>query len=421
MLTLSLAASVVVHVPLYFAATWAVDNYFSAKITRNTPVKMVRVNAQAWDASMAQARAAQRRPGPSVRRAPGDPAKRRTLPKKKEDKKKEKRERTKIDGQIVEVPPSADDSPNPNAKFLSKQNTHVKKESVARIEERDPNKKRVTNRLQERDVSPARPRPGSVPTKGLTVEGTGDRGDQPGEGDGPGQQRPRKKTVIKVPDMAQRDAVKLKLSEFPGDGLQLPNRRGNEALRGNGDRLQLQLGEDMLNSPNAPGGKRGSPNAADGLPSLSALKPTVGTIARISGSPSRDHVEGLPEGDGTFLNTKQFKYATFFFRVRDSVATQWDDLVSAEYRRRDPTGNIYGVRDRATLLSIELSLDGRLTGVRIANSSGVDFLDSVAVQAFKMAQPFPNPPMGIADEDGNIRFNFQFTVVRSRGPFNLFR
>ena len=98
-----------------------------------------------------------------------------------------------------------------------------------------------------------------------------------------------------------------------------------------------------------------------------------------------------------------------------------DDLVAREYRRRDPTGNIYGVRDRATLLTIQLAPDGRLTSVQVRNSSGVDFLDSVAVEAFKMAEPFPNPPTGIQDEDGSIRFNFQFVVMRPRGPLNLFR
>ena len=130
----------------------------------------------------------------------------------------------------------------------------------------------------------------------------------------------------------------------------------------------------------------------------------------------------MPEGDGTFLNAKEFKYATFFYRVRDSVAIHWEGLAAQEYRRRDPTGNIYGIRDRATLLHIRLSREGRLDDVRVEQTSGVDFLDNVAVQAFRMAEPFPNPPLGIADEDGNIQFNFQFVVVMSsRSPLNLFR
>jgi TonB family protein len=183
------------------------------------------------------------------------------------------------------------------------------------------------------------------------------------------------------------------------------------------------MGEGLEEGGGEGGKKRGAEEGAEKkIPNLASLVPTIGTVARISGSPSRDHVEGVPEGDGTFLNTKEFKYATFFYRVRDSVAGYWEDLAAAEYRRRDPTGNIYGIRDRSTLLHIELTRDGRLGQVRIEQTSGVDFLDNVAVQAFKMAEPFPNPPPGIVDEDGAIRFNFQFVVtMRSRGPFNLFR
>jgi TonB family protein len=60
--------------------------------------------------------------------------------------------------------------------------------------------------------------------------------------------------------------------------------------------------------------------------------------------------------------------------------------------------------------------------VRVEQSSGVDFLDHVAVEAFKKAEPFPNPPGGIADEDGSIRFNFQFVLtMRPRNPLNVFQ
>lgn len=421
MLTLSVLLSAAVHIPAYFGLRALAETYMSAQIRKDQPVKMVRLSPSAWQASMRQAQQAAGRKLPfakSTGAAPLPEAKKAPAP--KPDEPKPPPERAKLDGQIVEVPPTADDHPNPEAKFLSKYNSHVDKQSVARIEDRDPSKKRVTNRLQERDVSPARPAPGAVPTKGMTLEGTADRGDQPGEGAGKAVQ-PKKKTVMEVPDMTREDSIRLKLTEAPGAGLRVNNKRGTDALKGNSERLRLELGEDLLETPGQAGGAKGSPNAQDGLPSLAALKPTVGTIARISGSPSRDHIEGLPEGDGTFLNTKEFKYATFFFRVRDSVAGYWDDLVAQEYRRRDPTGNIYGVRNRATLLTIQLSPEGRLTEVRVASSSGVEFLDAVAVQAFKMAEPFPNPPTGIADEDGRIRFNFQFTVVHSGGPFNLFR
>ncbi len=87
--------------------------------------------------------------------------------------------------------------------------------------------------------------------------------------------------------------------------------------------------------------------------------------------------------------------------------------MAREYRRRDPSGNVYGRRDRSTLLEIRLSSEGQVTDIRVEQTSGVEFLDNIAVQAFRLVDTFPNPPVGLADEDGHIRFHFNFTVVMS--------
>lgn len=420
MLTLSCLASAAIHVPLYFGSSWLAETYMTSEIRSSEPAKpvqMVQLSKQAWDNSMTAARQAKRnaRKSSAVK---SDPLKPKPKSEPKAEPKKKKPKKDKITGQIVEVPPTADERPNPDAKFLSKYNSTVKKQSMARMDARDPAKRRVTNRLQQKDVAPSRPKRGALPTKGVTLEGS-DSGSQTGPGKS--KKKGKKKTIIQVPDVAQKDDVQLKLSDLPGRSLSLPNQRGTDALKGNGDELKLQLGDGLFDVPSQSGGKRGSKDANVGLPSLEALRPTIGTIARISGSPSNDHVDNVPEGDGTFLNTKEFKHATFFYRVKDSVAGHWNDMVYSAYRRRDPTGNIYGVKNRATLLSIELSLDGTLNAVRVVNSSGVDFLDTAAVQAFERGGPFPNPPAAIADDDGNIRFTFQFSVVHSQGPFRLFR
>lgn len=133
-----------------------------------------------------------------------------------------------------------------------------------------------------------------------------------------------------------------------------------------------------------------------------------------------DHIENVPEGDGTFLNTKEFKYATFIHRVSDAVYPYWDSFLHVEYRRRDPTRRIYGQKDRATVVRIELDLSGRVEDLHVAESSGVDFLDDVIVRAIRKAEPFPNPPPAMADEDGLIRLSYRFVVVL-RPQNDLFR
>lgn len=309
-------------------------------------------------------------------------------------------------GQLVEVPPTADDSPNPSAKRSSLYNTHVEKETVARMEDRDPSLKRVTNKLQrEKDAQAAM---AEQKQKGDDLEESREVQDR------------RERLQLKIPDILKRDALRLK----PGaeHGAEVSNRSGSEGLKGNSDRLEIKGSGEEEKAEDA-GGKKGASDGVDRpVPTLTALMPNLGTLSRISGSPSVDHVEGLAEGEGTFLNTKEFKYATFFYRVRDSVYDHWAGALAQEYRRRDPTGNIYGNKDRSTLLRVELSRSGELDDVKVEQSSGVDFLDSVAVDAFRKAQPFPNPPGAIADDDGHIRFNFTFVVTMSgQAGFNLFR
>lgn len=420
MLAGSFVSSVLVHLIVSVPLRDFVNNYLSSAQKSDEPVKVVRVSPQVWDQNRKF-----RGKRPKISSSSQDKRKQTPAPKKQKPKPPpEKKKNNKLNGQIVEVPPTKDDSPNPEAKFLSKYNSNVKKQSVARPEDRDHSLKRVTNKLQRRSTSGSQ---SAKKTAGLTVKGDGVEQDSPGK---PGETKSAKagkqKFKLEVPDLVKQDELKLKLSDLPGLSQQrMANRTGSEALKGNSDRFNMQLGEGLNENGGDSGGKKGDRNAKSdkkGIPDLAALVPTIGTIARISGSPSRDHVDGVAEGDGTFLNTKEFKYATFFYRLRDSVAAHWEDLAAREYRRRDPTGNIYGVRDRSTLLNVRLTRDGRLDAVRVERTSGVDFLDDVAIQAFKMAQPFPNPPTGIVDADGHIQFNFQFVVtMRSRSPLNIFK
>ena len=53
---------------------------------------------------------------------------------------------------------------------------------------------------------------------------------------------------------------------------------------------------------------------------------------------------------------------------------------------------IYGKRNRYTELRVQLKPDGKLGSVAVYQPSGLDFLDDEAIEAFKEAAPFPNPP-----------------------------
>jgi TonB family protein len=142
------------------------------------------------------------------------------------------------------------------------------------------------------------------------------------------------------------------------------------------------------------------------------------TLARLAGGGSPDKLDGVDEGDGTFLNTREWKYATYFNRIKQAVSTTWNPQRALD--QRDPERTLYGSRDRYTLLSVTLDTTGALKEVVVKKTSGVEFIDKTTVEAFKRAQPFANPPPGIVD-NGEIRFTFGFYLEVGRGGFQIFR
>jgi TonB family protein len=129
--------------------------------------------------------------------------------------------------------------------------------------------------------------------------------------------------------------------------------------------------------------------------------------ATTGGGAPNDDLQDLATGDGTFLNTREWKYASFFNRVKQAVSARWD-----------PNGRLrkvgqHGGLDRVTVVGVALRPDGRIADLFVQKSCGLDFLDQEALAAFERAQPFANPPAALV-EDGLVRFRFTFSVYSDR-------
>ncbi|MFT3707399.1 MAG: TonB family protein [Archangium sp.] len=111
----------------------------------------------------------------------------------------------------------------------------------------------------------------------------------------------------------------------------------------------------------------------------------------------------VPEGDATALNTREWKFAGFFNRVKQAVSARWDPNGRLKNRRG------LGAATRVTVMHVALRPDGTLADLFVAQSSGMDQLDAEAMNAFQKAAPFPNPPAALV-QDGYIRFAFSFQV-----------
>ena len=59
---------------------------------------------------------------------------------------------------------------------------------------------------------------------------------------------------------------------------------------------------------------------------------------------------------------------------------------------------------------IVLNEKGTLIKIQVLNASGVRDLDDAAVEAFRAAAPFPNPPKGIVDRDGTVKIPWNFVI-----------
>lgn len=166
--------------------------------------------------------------------------------------------------------------------------------------------------------------------------------------------------------------------------------------------------------PLAPG--RTSPSGRPGL------RGTPAAMARALGQPgSLDKIDDdIAESDETILNSRRWKYASFFNRIRDAVAERWRP--EEVHAQRDPNGAKFGTVPRVTRLFIKLNPDGSVHKISVESSSGLDFLDEEAIRAVRAAQPFNNPPPQLVDPtSGLIEFGFGFRLEFEKGGGRIFR
>lgn len=317
----------------------------------------------------------------------------------------EKKEKDKdLDGQVVDVAPTPDDRRPDDARFLSEHNTRVEKESVSRN--------------QRKDYGVAQPRPTVAQyQRKRASEQKVETGDAEvtvyKKKQGQRQTKSKERAfAFEYPDIKKRQSLQLKLDLDMG---QLPMYSASEEVQGNSQRLRMIQGKFAEQEKGEQGeeGKDKQNVALLGRQSLEQLD-------MVSGAPSNDYIKDVPKGEETMLNSKEFRYATFFNRVKRGVSDHWNP--GEVYLRHDPYGNIYGVKDRYTVLTVVLDSDGGLSDVSVAHSSGVGFLDDEAVHAFQLASPFPNPPQGLLENDGLIRFQFGFFFeIGDRPKIRAFR
>ena len=313
--------------------------------------------------------------------------------KAKQEQTKKEEEAAKAPGQVVDLPRPRDERRPDEARFAAEYDSWVEKETK-HFGKFDPNsKQRHTGEVEptKRNAPALTPNPSEIPAS-------------------PGP------LAMRMPAEEKRNQPTRQ-------------RAGEPAPRETQAGSEEQLASDPEGAFAHSGGGAPMPrrttdpaeHESGGSPGLYGLVPSEQQIARAVGSGTQDHLADIEEGGETALNAKRWVYATFFNRIKEKVRDHWKP--AEEYQRRDPTGKIYGAEDRYTLLQVNLKADGSLSKVSVVHTCGLDFLDDTAVEAFKEAQPFINPPKKLVEDGhGVVNFGFGFFFEVSGAPrMKLFR
>ncbi|WP_413289084.1 cell envelope integrity protein TolA [Bdellovibrio sp. HCB337] len=128
-------------------------------------------------------------------------------------------------------------------------------------------------------------------------------------------------------------------------------------------------------------------------------------------SQTSDYLKDVDQGIETLLNTREFKYYTYYNRIRKQLSQYWEPKVRQKVNTMFQQGRkIASTQDRITKLLIVLNESGTLVNVQVLSDSGIRDLDDAAIEAFRSAAPFPNPPKGIIETDGTVKIRWDFVL-----------
>jgi TonB family protein len=126
---------------------------------------------------------------------------------------------------------------------------------------------------------------------------------------------------------------------------------------------------------------------------------------------TNDYLKDTKDGPQTILNTREFIYYSYYERIRKQLRLYWESSIKEKMTAAYKQGRyIASHQDRITKVLITLNDKGILTRVQVLEDSGLRDLDEAAIEAFRSAAPFPNPPKGIVETDGTVKIRWDFIV-----------
>lgn len=140
------------------------------------------------------------------------------------------------------------------------------------------------------------------------------------------------------------------------------------------------------------------------------LKP-MGHLGPGAIAATSDHLRDVTKGAQTLLNTKEFAYFSFYQRVRKQLEQYWEPGLRQRLKNMFARGRqLAADREHATRVLVMMNGEGIITKIQVESTSGLLDLDQAAIEAFNRAGPFPNPPRGLVEADGNVKVEWEFVL-----------
>lgn len=128
-------------------------------------------------------------------------------------------------------------------------------------------------------------------------------------------------------------------------------------------------------------------------------------------SQNDDYLKDVVSGAQTLLKTREFVYYSYYNRIKIKLRQHWEPRIKTKIEKIMRKGRrIASTNDKVTRLIITLNTSGDLVRIQVRNASGYNDLDDAAIEAFRAAAPFPNPPQGIVDNSGEVQINWDFVL-----------
>lgn len=134
-------------------------------------------------------------------------------------------------------------------------------------------------------------------------------------------------------------------------------------------------------------------------------------------SSSDDFILGAEIGPMTILNTQEFKYFSYYDRIKSQVVEKWRPLIRKAIQKVKSNPKEYGellVGYKTTKLEVLLNAKGEIQNIVVVGNSGYQLFDNAAKEAFRISGPFAEPPKELV-KDGKmiIRWDFVLSVEQA--------